>query len=379
MPVPRRAEAAPAPPSSPRREAEAAAVPPWAAMPVPRRAEVAPAPPSSPRREAEAAAVPPSTALPQRFALAEMPRQLLPLATRRATAGMLAEVDPGCVLEALALCGLRGRLPAEVPPAAAVDRWLASGGSRLVDVTAGSLPVVLCAPHDGTRKPRGVVPRDPARHATIRDTNARLVANACAAALRRRTGMLPHVVSARADRKYCDVGRPPSQACDLEVREARMYYYAYHMQVSARCDEARRNCGGRYRLPRPLFLDLHGHGQRSGAKSVYRGSMNGQSFAADPDVPGGHPVLSALSQHCPVLPRVHGDAEVPGYTGGWGVQAYGLAFDRRGADAIQLELGYSLRSSRKQCAVFGEWLADAVLRYLSAYEEEGGEGGSAKE
>src|SRR3954454_139854 len=79
--------------------------------------------------------------------------------------------------------------------------------SELVDARAGTLPLLLSAPHGGIEQPEGV----PERTTGLRrlDGRTRLLAEQLVPRLELLLGGSPYVVLARFHRRYLDANRPP--------------------------------------------------------------------------------------------------------------------------------------------------------------------------
>ena len=120
-----------------------------------------------------------------------------------------------------------------------------------VDVTVGNMPLVLSAPHGGTEKPVGVPNRT---SGTLkRDTNTYELAIELAAAIEKRTGKTPFLVTNRLHRVKMDPNLAIEEATQGGVFAA-VVYRAYHKALEESCQQALQIGGGD-----ALLIDLHGH------------------------------------------------------------------------------------------------------------------------
>jgi N-formylglutamate amidohydrolase len=230
---------------------------------------------------------------------------------------------------------------------------------------AGSLPIILAAPHGGRQAIPGVSARigaGVAQFVTGRDHNTAELARAVAMSLNERFGAKPFLVIAEFGRRYIDVNRPDDQA--YESAGARLYYAAYHDALEQACVQIKRRWG------RGLLLDIHGQGAHHDA--IYRGTQNGRSvnaltnrFGRDA-ISGAGSIVGYLACHgYRVLPDPTGNDIEKLYSGGYTTQLYG---SRRGGavDAIQLEFGATLRS-RANIEKTASDLADAIAVFSRQY------------
>jgi N-formylglutamate amidohydrolase len=201
--------------------------------------------------------------------------------------------------------------------------------SSMIDARAGSLPILLTVPHDGTETVGMVAPRSKGER--VRDMNASLLAERIAAAIEKRTGKRPYIVIAKFSRKYLDANRPESEA--MESAEALPAYRAYHDQVKAYIAELKA------KFPKDaLLVDVHGQG--AGTNTTFLGTRGGLTSKRSLDRIGSQPLR-----------------EEARYSGGYTVFEYGSQ-KAGGIDAIQLEFGLSQRNS----AAFAEEVAEALLK-----------------
>jgi N-formylglutamate amidohydrolase len=237
----------------------------------------------------------------------------------------------------------------------------------LITVKAGTLPVIVSAPHGG-RKP---IPDCPERKggphvklfAVVTDTNSDLLAEKVAGAIEKKMNGKPDLVIARFERKYLDVNRPAADAYESEA--AKPVYEAYHKALKDARDAVQKEWG------RGLFLDLHG--QAAYPNLVLRGTNNGKTVAHLVDrfgkaaVTGPEGILGRLAAGgYKVFPANDSDdKENPFFSGGYIVQTYGSKHGGS-VDAIQLEFGSKLRM-RVNLDATADAVADAVTVFSRAY------------
>lgn len=254
--------------------------------------------------------------------------------------------------------GATAQLPQAPPPREAA----------LVTAKRGRLPVVLSAPHGGTRDVFGVPPRRGVGLPTGgsgffagRDGGTEELADALAAEIERRTGKAPYLVAARFHRKFIDANRPPDIA--YEDARAKPVYDAYRDTLAAYCREVRAAHG------RGLLLDVHGQGSMPDA--VVRGTKDGKTVAllvqrygakAHTGPESFFGLLAAGG--CKVHPADLAGKELAGLNGGHIVQTYGGG--DYGVDAIQLEFGGDFRTPARRAATAAV-VATAVERYAALY------------
>jgi N-formylglutamate amidohydrolase len=240
-----------------------------------------------------------------------------------------------------------------------------SDAEKLLTVRAGTLPIILSAPHGG----RLPIPNVPLRRgvgvaqfATERDSNTDELAQKIAIRLDHKLGARPYLIIALFDRKYLDANR--ARALAYESREARPFYDAYHRAVLEGCEAVRKRWG------RGLLLDIHGQGSEPDA--IFRGTDNGRSVTAlerqhsRGALNGEKSIFGQLaSKGYKIIPPVGSREPERRYTGGYTTQTYGSYRDT-GIDAIQLELGTRLRS-RANLQRTADDLADAIIVFAREY------------
>jgi N-formylglutamate amidohydrolase len=240
--------------------------------------------------------------------------------------------------------------------AAVAPEALAAPEDFLV-VHAGDIPVILTAPHGG--EAMAALPRRRGG-VQLRDAHTLELTLAVAARLQQALGAAPYVVAAKFNRRVIDANRAAAEA--FEDAGAQPLYAAYHAAIARFVAEARQ------RFPDgALLLDVHG--QSSDAAAVFRGTQNGTTVrrllvrAGEAALSGPESVLGALAaKGYTVNPDARSmTPEARAYLGGFTVQTYSREPD--GIDAIQLELGLSLR----QRPGFADDLADAIATFTRAH------------
>lgn len=238
-----------------------------------------------------------------------------------------------------------------------------------VSTQAGKLPILISAPHGGTKDVPGVKPRTgdglpggPAGFFAVRDVGTEELAQAIAEAVEKRLRAKPYVVIARFHRKYVDANRPPE--IGVEDKAARPVYDAYHDALAGYCKAVKADFG------RGLLIDVHGQG--FAADTVYRGTGNGKTVTllrqrfGEKAHTGDESFFGLLAANgCKVFPADGKAKEQAGFTGGHIVQKFG-SHAAYGIDAMQVEFGgdYRVRDTRAKTA---DRVAAAVAKYYELY------------
>lgn len=241
--------------------------------------------------------------------------------------------------------------------------WAAGQDSAII-ARAGSLPILLTAPHGGWESVPGVTPRS--RGTTLTDTHTIELMEALAKHLESNLGAKPYVVAARFSRKFIDANRPEGEAFDLP--EAKPAYEAYHNQIRLFISQIKE------RFPRgALLLDIHG--QSSDPDVVHRGTRDGETVSALLRGRGPEALIGPNS----ILGVVHGKGykvfppnTPPGnppedrrFRGGYTVHTYGSA-QPDGIDALQIEVGSHVRTNARFIAALGEAIATFYTTHLAS-------------
>jgi N-formylglutamate amidohydrolase len=211
---------------------------------------------------------------------------------------------------------------------------------RLVIARAGTLPILLTAPHGGLEP----IPGAAERTRGIRGTDAHTlqIALALEEQLGEELGGRPYVVAARFHRKYLDANRAPQEA--FESPAAQAVYEVYHGHVRAYIAQMKERFPGG-----ALLLDVHGQAEEP--QVILRGTRDGATVKA---------LLSAHGEGALSGPQsLFGGLQAAGFTvfpagtplgqpredrrfnGGYTVHTYGSG--QGGIDAIQIEYGRDVR------------------------------------
>lgn len=214
----------------------------------------------------------------------------------------------------------------------ASDRDAESVTDAWITVKKGSLPVVLSAPHGGSREHPEASTRSSG--ITVTDSATYRLALAVHDAVASELGRAGHLVAARLSREWVDFNREADEAYEDEALAP--VYDAYHDALQRRIERARQQ-----NAPCALLLDLHG--QSSEPTYTFRGTRNGIT-ASLTDLYTSGALLDALSKTGVGLQpdRVEG-VENPLYRGGFIVATYGLPHEVHPINAVQLELGWDHR------------------------------------
>ena len=261
------------------------------------------------------------------------------------------------------------------------------GRNAYVEFNAGTLPVIVSAPHGGALEPAEIPNRTSGT--TVTDMATEDLARAVADALRAKTGRSPSVVICRLKRIKIDVNREIAEGAQGNPA-AEQAWNEYHAFLDAARALATAAHG------RALVIDLHGHGHpkprieigyllsatdldrpdaelddpswarqssirtlaaESGARfsALLRGqeSLGGRfDRAGYPSVPG------------PTTPSPGGD---PYFEGGYITSRHGSA-DGGPISAVQIETPYpGVRDTPASRAKFAAVVADALAAYFAAY------------
>lgn len=238
-----------------------------------------------------------------------------------------------------------------------------------IRVQKGKLPIIISAPHGGTREIPEVEPRKgegmekgASGFFTGRDVGTEQLALAVATEVKKKFGREPWYVISRVHRKYIDFNRPAE--IGFEDPDARPVYQHYHGSIAEACREIaeEHRCG--------LLIDIHGQG--SSRSTVYRGTRNGKTTellqkrfgkAAQTGEESLFGLLAARGWKVDPLP--FDGKEQAGFTGGHIVGTYG-SHQQTAIDAVQLEFGadYTNQDARQKTAAV---LADALSVYAEKY------------
>jgi N-formylglutamate amidohydrolase len=236
----------------------------------------------------------------------------------------------------------------------------------LLMVQSGDCPIVISAPHGGSKPIPGVPPRhgkDARKFVTVRDDGTEVLAHLLADRLEKKLGRKPHLVVAYFHRKCVDVNRPGNDAFESDL--AKPYYDAYHQALAAAHAAVVKRYG------RGILIDLHG--QAADKDAIFRGTNNLKSVthlvnrSGKGALLGKGGLLGELGlRNRTLIPANDSDStEDPRFAGGYITQTYG---SRQGGtvDAVQLELGSSLRRAPGRDE-FANDLAEALAAFSARY------------
>jgi N-formylglutamate amidohydrolase len=227
-----------------------------------------------------------------------------------------------------------------------------------IRVESGTLPLLLCVPHDGERELPGVPAR--VNGTRVRDLHTLALSERTSRRLEQFTGERPWRIACLVTRRQVDVNRPEAEA--WEHPGARPVWLGYHRAVAYAVTSLRKAFPGG-----ALLLDIHGQGHAG--DTLFRGTRYGRTVSSlvarhgraaldGPDSLTGR--LAALGLKVDPAPGSDGREEQR-FVGGYTVATYG-SHREDGIDAIQLEFGTQQRASR----TLGDTLAEATLAFLRA-------------
>lgn len=268
-----------------------------------------------------------------------------------------------------------------------------SGRNGYIEFIAGSLPVVISAPHGGSLTPAEIPDRGVGT--SVRDTNTEELVRAIRQAFIDRTGRAPSIVINRLRRTKLDANREIVEAADGNPYAERAWYewHAYLEAAKRAATEAGPDGAA-------LYLDIHGHGHtipriemgyllaptdlalpNDGlgqpaiiAKSSIRGLaqndgqrfvelIRGQTSLGELLAQRGYPAVPSASDPYP--------GADPYFTGGYNTQRHGSR-DGGSVNAIQLELNYAgIRDTESDRQQFAAVLSAAIEDWFDAHLDAG--------
>lgn len=121
---------------------------------------------------------------------------------------------------------------------------------QLIEVRAGTLPIVLTVPHGGTLKPENILAR---RYGVVAmDANTAALSEMISEELERLYGGRPHIIFSRLHRSRLDPNREIKEAAQGEPT-AEAAWRRFHDSAQKACDSMMKQHG------LGLLLDIHGH------------------------------------------------------------------------------------------------------------------------
>ena len=240
--------------------------------------------------------------------------------------------------------------------------------SDLVFAQAGSVPILITAPHGGAAPVPGIEEQTSHAAAVGRDWRTDEIARSLMYRLEGLVGAKPYVVIAEFDRAYIDANRIEFQA--FEDPKAEPYYLAYHTAIRSFVDKLRQE------HPGALLIDIHGHAKDGFRDKICRGTRDGMTVRrmagrGEQALTGPRSILGRLrAAGYEVYPEngpLADGEEGACYDGGYTVLTYG-SHNCDGIDAIQLEIGRDLRENQA-ISRFTEALAAAVAVFHNDYQK----------
>lgn len=264
-------------------------------------------------------------------------------------------------------------------------RW--TGRNDYVEYQAGTLPLVISAPHGGTLDPSEIPDRS--WGTIVRDRATDELAYLIADALEDRTGERPHLIMSHLHRRKLDPNREIVEAAQDNPR-AQQAWWEFQSLIEHASDRVEEEYGDGF------YIDLHGHGHE--IQRVELGYLLGSTTLGLSDQAldaGGYddntsvPALVASAgvslstllrgpeslgtlledRSVPATPSgpQPGPGENPFFSGGYNTRRHG-SFDGGGISGVQIELNYfGIRDTAENRELFAEQLADALAVYLARW------------
>lgn len=127
------------------------------------------------------------------------------------------------------------------------------GENEYIEYLAGSIPLIISAPHGGDLKPTDIPDRDCTGCVYVKDSFTEDLAREIAAAFRERTGCVPHVIINRLHRTKLDANRDIGDAADGDPQAEKAWEEFHEFIGAAKAHIATVNGGEGF------FFDIHGH------------------------------------------------------------------------------------------------------------------------
>ena len=261
-----------------------------------------------------------------------------------------------------------------------------AGRNDYIEFTAGSLPLIISAPHGGTMAPAEIPDRTSGE--TVLDTNTLELANAIADAFRTSTGKRPYLVLCRLSRTKLDANRELGEAAQGSA-QAGGAWREWHGFLDAATTAVEGTGSG-------LYIDLHGHGHAlarlelgyllsASELALSDAQLNTMALAAHSSVralatrsPAGLAGLLHGPQSLGTLLEARGFAAVPSrlqpspgsdpyFTGGYDTVRHGSQQGGQ-VDAVQLETHrIGVRDTEASRTAFAGALVAALQEYFVAH------------
>jgi N-formylglutamate amidohydrolase len=266
------------------------------------------------------------------------------------------------------------------------------GSNNYVEYRAGSLPIIISAPHDGTLEPTDIPDRTCANCVIARDLSTKPLAEAMSAAIEAQFGCKPHLIFTTLHRKKLDANRDIGEA-SLGNLQSEMAWHDYHNFIAA----ARKN--SIVTQNRGILIDVHGHGHAIDriewgyllegsdlrladatlAGTSYINESSIRRLVADniaarslPQLIRGTYALGTLLANAgyPSVPSASDAAPQTTesyFSGGFITDRYG-SHDNSAFDAVQMETYYAgLRNNTTNRAAFGTAFATAIQTFMNQH------------
>ncbi len=299
------------------------------------------------------------------------------------------------LVAALAACS-SARTPVEIPDRVTYEPGRSYfGRNEYIEYKAGSLPVILTAPHGGHLRPAEITDRTAAlcggSATTVTDSNTRELVLAMRDSMFARFGRYPHVIISHLGRTKLDPNRPAGEGACGDA-EAGMAWTEFQSYVDSAKHAVLRRSG------RGWYMDMHGHGhaiqrlelgyllsgavldgtdERLNAIAALEDSssirtMSQSSALTFAQLLRGPTSLGALyvAHGFPAVPTegAAGPAGASYFSGGYNTQRHGCSVGARGGDnaicGVQIETNFTgVRDNASSRARF----AGATAQVLGAY------------
>jgi hypothetical protein len=195
--------------------------------------------------------------------------------------------------------GINATFTATADPLVAGTKY--TGALQYVDFTAGTLPLIVSAPHGGTLQPASIPNRTGPNASTVRDANTEVLAEDIHAAFATRTGGTPHTIIVRLHRIKLDANREIVEAAEGNPIAERTWR-EYHGFIEAAREAVLAQHG------RGFYIDLHGHGHA--IQRLELGYMLSASELAGTDAALNAPAMvqkSSIRTLATAGPRTHAE------------------------------------------------------------------------
>lgn len=262
-----------------------------------------------------------------------------------------------------------------------------SSASGYIKYWPGDLPVVISAPHGGTKKP-GDIP-DRTSGVTVLDGYSAALATAMRDAMRQRFGQAPHLIICELARTKVDCNREIEEGSQGDKKSEQVWHEYHHF-----IDEAEKAVLAKH--PHGMYFDIHSHGHEK--KRVEIGyllkredlALSDDQLNADPKI-AARTSIRALDQLSPAsfselvrgptslggLLESRGIPAVPSptailenddlyFNGAYDVLAHGSR-DKAQLDGAQLETPIQIRDTPERRAATGKALAESVDIYFEKH------------